>query len=44
MEPWSGVAFLESNFGVSFADFSLDNQTESVTHGIQSAGRKGKTI
>ena len=30
MEPWSGVAFLESNFGVSFADFSLDNQTEST--------------
>ena len=30
VEPWSGVAFLESNFGVSFADFSLDNQTEST--------------
>ena len=28
VEFWSG--FLESNFGVSFADFSLDNQTEST--------------
>ena len=39
VEFWSG--FLESNFGVSFADFSLDNQTESTNrHTDRQAGRQ----
>ena len=39
VEFWSG--FLESNFGVSFADFSLDNQTESTNrHTDWQAGRQ----
>ena len=39
VEFWSG--FLESNFGVSFADFSLDNQTESTNrHKDGQAGRQ----